>query len=121
MPTPYWTSDSDFVGLSGGPNVSVACPADAGFKMSSEQLDDVVTPKTKWVLLNSASNPTGAIYPKQEFQALATVLMRHPHIWKATEEIYAHLSYILFTAFRKAAPSWQTVLSPSMASQRTNQ
>ncbi len=104
MPTPYWTSYSDIVDMSGGDSITVPCPADAGFKITPAQLDAAITPKTRWLLLNSPSNPTGALYSASELRALADVLMGHPHVWIASDEIYAHLSYIPFTSFRDAAP-----------------
>lgn len=104
VPTPYWTSYSDIVGLSDGESITVQCSADAGFKITPAQLDAAITPKTRWLLLNSPSNPTGALYSASELRALADVLLRHPHVWIASDEIYAHLSYVPFTSFRSAVP-----------------
>ncbi|MFT5628849.1 MAG: aspartate aminotransferase [Gammaproteobacteria bacterium] len=104
MPTPYWTSYSDIVTVAGGVPVLVCCGPDQGFKMTPEQLDAAITPKTRWLLINSPSNPTGAMYTHDELQALAGVLVNHPHVWIASDEIYQHLSYVPFTSFRQAAP-----------------
>ncbi len=104
VPAPYWTSYSDIVALSGGDSVILPCGAEAGFKMSPEQLEAAITPRTRWVLLNSPSNPTGAVYSAAELAALGAVLARHPHVWIASDEIYDLICYAPFTSFREACP-----------------
>lgn len=104
MPAPYWTSYSDIVGFADGTCVVVTCGPEQCFKMTPDQLDAAITHKTRWLLINSPSNPTGALYNRDEFKALAKVLARHPHVWIASDEIYEHLSYVPFTSFRDAAP-----------------
>lgn len=104
VPTPYWTSYSDIIGLSGGQTVLVPCGAEAGFKMTPDQLEDAITTRTRWLLLNSPSNPSGAVYSAAELQALGEVLARHPHVWVASDEIYDLICYAPFTSFRAACP-----------------
>jgi aspartate aminotransferase len=104
VPAPYWTSYSDIVALSGGKTVILPCGADAGFKMAPEQLEAAITPRTRWVLLNSPSNPSGAVYSATELAALGEVLARHPHVWIASDEIYDLICYVPFTSFRAACP-----------------
>ena len=104
MPAPYWTSYSDIVLMAGGCPVVVPCAMAAGFKLSPAALEAAITPRTRWLMLNSPSNPSGAIYSASEIRALAAVLARHPHVWVLSDEIYAHLNYIPFTPFRVAAP-----------------
>jgi len=93
IPAPYWVSYPDIVLFFGGVPKMVDCPAENGFRMTPEQLDAAITPKTKWVMLNSPSNPTGAGYSKQDLQGLAEVLLRHPHVLIFTDDIYEHLVY----------------------------
>lgn len=104
MPAPYWTSYSDIVLMAGGRPVVIPCAMAAGFKLSPEALEAAITPRTRWLMLNSPSNPSGAIYSPDEIRALAAVLARHPQVWVLSDEIYRHLSYIPFTPFREAAP-----------------
>ena len=104
VPTPYWTSYSDIIALSGGHSVLVPCGAEAGFKMTPEQLEAAITSRTRWLLLNSPSNPSGAVYSTAELQALGAVLARHPHVWIASDEIYDLICYAPFTSFRAACP-----------------
>lgn len=104
IPTPYWTSYSDIVALAGGKAVTVACSMEQGFKLTPEKLAQAITPKTRWLMLNSPSNPSGAIYSAAEIKALSAVLMEHPQVWVLADEIYEHLSYIPFTSFASAAP-----------------
>ncbi len=104
IPTPYWTTYSDIVTMAEGTPVTITCPMEQGFKLTPDALDQAITPKTRWVMLNSPSNPSGAIYTKDEIQALAKVLAKHPHVWVLTDEIYEHLSYVPFTSFTAAAP-----------------
>ena len=93
VPAPYWTSYPDMVLLCGGVPVTVECKADAGFKMTPAQLDAAITSKTKWVLLNSPSNPSGAAYSHAEMKALTDVLLAHEHVWVMTDDMYEHIVY----------------------------
>jgi aspartate aminotransferase len=104
IPTPYWTSYSDLVAMTGGKAITVPCPMAQGFKITPESLEKAITPKTRWLMLNSPSNPSGAIYTKAEIRALAGVLQNHPHVWVLADEIYEHLSYAPFISFAAAAP-----------------
>jgi aspartate aminotransferase len=79
--------------LAGGVPVQVACPQNNGFKLRPEDLEAAITPKTKWLLLNFPSNPTGAACSRAEMKALAEVLLRHPHVWVLTDDMYEHLVY----------------------------
>jgi aspartate aminotransferase len=93
IPAPYWVSYPDMVLLCDGTPVPVACGPNAGFKLKPEDLDAAITPKTKWLILNSPSNPTGAAYTAQELKALAEVLLKHPQVWVMTDDMYEHLIY----------------------------
>jgi aspartate aminotransferase len=93
IPAPYWVSYPDMVLLSGGTPVFVSCPDQTGFKLRPEDLDEAITPRTKWVILNSPNNPTGAAYTAEELRALTDVLLRHPQVWLLTDDIYEHLVY----------------------------
>ncbi|ODM45203.1 pyridoxal phosphate-dependent aminotransferase [Mameliella alba] len=104
VPAPCWSSYFDMVALAGGETVKLRCGAEAGFKMTPEQLEAAITPRTRWLLLNSPSNPTGAVYTAAELAALGAVLKRHPHVWIASDEIYDLICYAPFTSFRQACP-----------------
>ena len=93
IPAPYWVSYPDIVMLAGGKPVFVPTTAEMGFKMGAVQLQRAITPKTKWVILNSPSNPTGAAYTRDELAGLAKVLVRNPHVWVMVDDIYEHLVY----------------------------
>jgi len=93
MPAPYWVSYPEMVLLAGGEPVPVVCSAAQGFKLAPEALEKAITPKTKWLILNSPSNPTGAAYTREELKALTDVLVRHPHVWVMTDDMYEHLVY----------------------------
>ena len=93
IPTPYWVSYWDIVLLAGGQPVAAPTTADSGFKLSAEGLERAITPKTRWLLLNSPSNPSGAAYTPAELKALAEVLLRHPQVWILTDDMYEHLVY----------------------------
>lgn len=93
VPAPYWVSYPDVVQFAGGKPVFVAAGADQGYKITPEQLDAAITAKTKWVILNSPSNPTGAGYTANELKALGAVLERHPHVWIFTDDMYEHIVY----------------------------
>ncbi|MBL4808299.1 MAG: pyridoxal phosphate-dependent aminotransferase [Rhodobacteraceae bacterium] len=103
-PTPFWTSYRDIIKFSGGCLVEVACPSDQGFKITPQQLEAAITPATRWLLLNTPSNPSGAIYSLGELKVLAEVLRAHPDIWIASDEIYEHIAYTPFTSVRTAMP-----------------
>jgi aspartate aminotransferase len=93
IPAPYWVSYPDMVALAEGTPVPVACGENNGFKLTPEALEAAITPRTKWVILNSPSNPTGAAYTRAELKALTDVLVRHPHVWVMTDDMYEHLVY----------------------------
>lgn len=93
IPAPYWVSYPDMVLLCEGTPVPVACGENSGFKLRAEDLEKAITPKTKWVILNSPSNPTGAAYTRAELKALTDVLVKHPHVWVMTDDMYEHLVY----------------------------
>jgi len=102
IPAPYWVSYPDMVELAEGTPVPVACPQNNGFKLRAEDLDAAITPRTKWIILNSPSNPTGAAYTRAELKALTDVLMKHPHVWVLTDDMYEHLVYDGFEFFTPA-------------------
>ena len=93
VPAPCWVSYPEMVKLCGGTPIVVPCDMASGFKLTAEQLETAITPKTRWLMLNSPSNPTGAAYTKGELKALAEVLMRHPQVMVLTDDIYEHLVY----------------------------
>jgi aspartate aminotransferase len=93
IPAPYWVSYPDMVLIAGGTPVPVATRIEHGFKLQPEALDRAITPQTKWLLLNSPSNPSGAAYTRDELKALTDVLLRHPKVWLLSDDIYEHLVY----------------------------
>ena len=93
IPAPYWVSYPDMVLLAGGEPVTVEATLEANFKITAKQLEAAITPKTKWFLFNSPSNPTGAGYSWSELKELTDVLLRHPHVWIMTDDMYEHLAY----------------------------
>ena len=93
IPAPYWVSYPEMVLLADGNPVPVACSQNNGFKMRPEDLDAAITPKTKWLILNSPSNPSGAAYTEADLRAVAAVLLKHPHVWVMTDDMYEHLVY----------------------------
>ncbi|MCB5410642.1 pyridoxal phosphate-dependent aminotransferase [Pseudogemmobacter faecipullorum] len=93
IPAPYWVSYPDMVQLAGGTPVPVVAGIETNFKLSPEQLEAAITPKTKWFIFNSPSNPTGAGYSRDELKALTDVLMRHPHVWVMSDDMYEHLVF----------------------------
>ncbi|MDH3263983.1 MAG: pyridoxal phosphate-dependent aminotransferase, partial [Paracoccaceae bacterium] len=97
VPAPYWVSYPDMVLLAGGTPVTVTGPLGTGYKITPDQLQAAITPRTKWFLFNSPSNPSGAGYSRAELKALTEVLMRHPHVWVMTDDIYEHLVFDDFT------------------------
>ena len=99
VPAPYWVSYPEMARLAGGDPVFVQCGPNSNYKLSPEALEQAITPKTKWLVLNSPSNPTGAAYTKDELRALADVLLKHPHVWVMTDDMYEHLVYDGFEYF----------------------
>ncbi len=93
IPRPYWVSYPEMVALCGGGSVYVDTTTESEFKVTAEALEAAITPKTKWFLFNSPSNPSGAAYSRDEIKALTDVLMRHPHVWVLTDDMYEHLVY----------------------------
>ncbi|MEO3385206.1 pyridoxal phosphate-dependent aminotransferase [Mesorhizobium sp. CAU 1741] len=93
IPRPYWVSYPEMVAICGGTSVFADTSIDNGFKLTAAVLEQAITPKTKWLLMNSPSNPSGAAYTEAELRALADVLMKHPHVWTLTDDMYEHLTY----------------------------
>ena len=93
VPAPYWVSYPDIVHLTGATPVIVEATAEEGFRLSAEKLEAAITPATKWLIINSPSNPTGAAYSAAHLRALADVLLRHPHVMILTDDMYEHLLY----------------------------
>ena len=93
IPTPYWVSYPDMVLLAGGEPVFVPTSAETGFKLKGADLEAKITPRTRWIILNSPSNPSGAAYTKAELRELADVLLRHPQVWILTDDMYEHLVF----------------------------
>ncbi len=96
IPAPYWVSYPDMVRLCGGEPVIVEATLEAGFKITPDQLESAITPRTKWFIFNSPSNPTGAGYSRDELGALTDVLLRHPHVWVMSDDMYEHIAYAPF-------------------------
>ncbi|MFZ4533909.1 MAG: pyridoxal phosphate-dependent aminotransferase [Alsobacter sp.] len=114
IPAPYWVSYPDMVLLCGGTPVFVDCPLSAHFKLQAEALERAITPKTKWIVLNSPSNPSGAAYTHAELKAITDVLVRHPHVWILTDDMYEHLTYgdFVFTTPAQIEPNlWERTLT----------
>jgi aspartate aminotransferase len=93
IPAPYWVSYPDIVMFAGGTPVAVPTRMEDGFKMKPEALARAITPKTKWLIFNSPCNPSGAAYSREEIKALTDVLVKHPHVWVLTDDMYEHLTY----------------------------
>jgi aspartate aminotransferase len=106
IPAPYWVSYPDMVMLAGGEPVAVIATAESGFKIKAEQLERAITPRTKWLILNSPSNPTGSAYTRAELKALTDVLLRHPQVWVMSDDMYEHLVYddFVFTTPAQVEP-----------------
>jgi aspartate aminotransferase len=102
IPAPYWVSYPDMVMLAGGTPVPVVAGIDTQFKLTPAQLEAAITPKTKWFIFNSPSNPTGAGYTRDELKALTDVLMRHPQVWVMSDDMYEHL---VFDDFEFCSPA----------------
>ena len=107
IPAPYWVSYPDMVLLAGGEPVSVKTTMDSGFKLQPADLEAAITPRTRWLLLNSPSNPTGGAYTRAELRALADVLLRHPQVWILTDDMYEHLVFddFEFTTIAQVEPA----------------
>ncbi|MDP7152413.1 MAG: pyridoxal phosphate-dependent aminotransferase [Paracoccaceae bacterium] len=93
IPAPYWVSYPDMALLAGGVPVIVPAKAENGFRITADELEAAIGPKTKWLIFNSPSNPTGAGYGRDELRALTDVLLRHPHVWVMSDDMYEHLAY----------------------------
>jgi aspartate aminotransferase len=93
VPAPYYVSYPDMVQLAGGTPVAVDCAEATGFKLQAADLERAITPRTKWLMLNSPCNPTGAVYTAADLRPLTDVLKRHPHVWVLTDEVYEHIVY----------------------------
>lgn len=106
IPAPFWVSYPDIVQFAGGVPVIVKAGADQNYKIRPEQLDAAITPNTKWVILNSPSNPSGAAYTRDELAGLAEVIRRHPHVWVMADDMYEHIVYdgFEFTTIAQIAP-----------------
>jgi aspartate aminotransferase len=102
LPAPYYASYPDMVQLAGGTPVPVICPEDKGFKLQAPDLERAITPRTKWLFLNSPCNPTGAVYATADLKPLTEVLLRHPQVWILTDEVYEH---IIYDGIRNATPA----------------
>jgi aspartate aminotransferase len=102
IPAPYWVSYPDIVLFAGGTPVPVVGTQEDGFKIKPDALEKAITPKTKWLIFNSPSNPTGAAYTRAELKALTDVLVKHPHVWVLTDDMYEHLVYDDFEFFTPA-------------------
>ncbi len=102
IPTPYWVSYPEMVALCGGKPVFAETSIESAFKLSAERLERAITQRTKWFVFNSPSNPSGAAYSKEELTALTDVLVRHPHVWVLTDDMYEHLCYGDFEYFTPA-------------------
>jgi aspartate aminotransferase len=102
VPAPFWVSYPDMVLLAGGTPVVVPAGIETSFKLTAEALEAAITPRTKWFIFNSPSNPTGAGYSRDELKALTDVLMRHPHVWVMSDDMYEHL---VFDGFEFCTPA----------------
>lgn len=104
IPAPYWTTYSDIVQMCDARPVIIKCAMANQFKLSPEALGQAITPRSRWLMLNSPCNPSGAVYSKEELRALGKVLKQHPHIWVLSDEIYEHLCFSSFASFVSAVP-----------------
>lgn len=93
IPRPYWVSYPEMVAICGGTPVYAETSIDNGFKLTAAALEKAITPSTKWLIMNSPSNPSGAAYTQGELRELADVLLKHPHVWTLTDDMYEHLTY----------------------------
>ncbi|MEO1137551.1 MAG: pyridoxal phosphate-dependent aminotransferase [Pseudomonadota bacterium] len=102
IPAPYWVSYPDMTLLAGGAPKIVETSADNNFKLTADALEDAISSRTKWLIFNSPSNPTGAAYTREEIKALTDVLLRHPHVWILSDDMYEH---IVYDGFEFATPA----------------
>jgi aspartate aminotransferase len=104
---PYWVSYPEMVAICGGTTVTVQTEMEHGFKLQPEDLEAAITPRTKWVILNSPSNPSGAAYTREELKKVTDVLLKHPHVWVLTDDMYEHLVYgdFVFTTPAQVEPA----------------
>ena len=109
IPSPYWVSYPEMVQICGGVSVIVACDAATGFKLTPAALEAAITPRTKWLILNSPSNPTGAVYSREELEALGRALLAHAHVLILSDDIYEHLIFdgAAFCTLAQAVPALQ--------------
>ncbi len=107
IPAPYWVSYPDIVNFAGGTPVLIKAAAAQNYKITAEQLDAAITPNTRWLILNSPSNPTGAAYSEAELRGIADVLLRHPHVWVMADDMYEHIVYddFKFTTIAQVEPA----------------
>ncbi|PCD04535.1 aspartate aminotransferase [Sphingomonas spermidinifaciens] len=107
VPAPYWVSYPDIVQFAGGTPVFVAAGSDQNYKVTPDQIEAVITQKTKWLILNSPSNPTGAAYTADELRAIGHMLERHPHVWIMADDMYEHITYdgFEFATIAQVVPS----------------
>ena len=110
IPRPYWVSYPEMVAICGGTSVFAETSIENGFKLTAAVLDKAITPKTKWLLMNSPSNPSGAAYTETELRALADVLLKHPNVWVLTDDMYEHLTYgdFVFKTIAEVEPQLYT-------------
>ena len=102
IPAPYWTSYLDIVSITGGKPIVIPCSADEGFLLSAAALEAAITERTRWIILNSPCNPTGAAYSRENYQSLLEVMERNPHVWILADDIYEH---IVFDDFEFVSPA----------------
>ncbi|MEE2859651.1 MAG: pyridoxal phosphate-dependent aminotransferase [Paracoccus sp. (in: a-proteobacteria)] len=102
VPTPCWTTYFDIVRIAGGVPVAVPCDDSTGFRLTAEALEAAITPRTRWLMLNSPSNPTGSAYGEADYRPLIEVLHRHPHVWLMVDDMYEHITY---DGFRFVTPA----------------
>jgi aspartate aminotransferase len=107
VPAPYWVSYPEIVALAGATPIEVPTTIESGYKLQPAALEAAITPRTKWVIFNSPSNPSGAAYTRDELRALADVLLKHPHVWVLTDDMYEHLVYddFVFSTFVEVEPA----------------
>ena len=107
IPSPYWVSYPEMVAICGGKSVYAPTTIDNGFKLTPEALEAALTPRTKWLMLNSPSNPSGDAYTQAELKVLADVLLKHPNVWILTDDMYEHLTYgdFVFTTIAEVEPA----------------
>jgi aspartate aminotransferase len=106
VPAPYWVSYPDIALLGGGKPVIIETTLESGFRLTPDALEKAITPKTKWLIFNQPSNPTGACYTREQLKGLTDVLMKHPHVWVLTDDMYEHLVYggFKFTTILEVEP-----------------